>query len=257
MKIQCPITHEIMDKEDCFTCALDHVLPPCGFSFGLLSKIYEGSDRSGVHVTDITGCLRRAYYNKLAPAPIAPNNHLILTLGTVAHALFEKNDNFLKSEIEVEGLGIVGRLDVLQRTTVIDYKTTRWMNPSRLPYGSHGLQVNIYGLLLRKMGHEVDQLAIQYIDMSGPTKCRSCKVSVINNNGTYECPKCMKVFPDGHLGALLIDIQLMDDEYLEEYIIERGAILRKGMAEKIVPDAEPSFLCNYCDHRDKCPEALR
>lgn len=260
MNIICAASGEVLDIEKCYRCALNNIPTPCGYTYGLIKEIYKQADRSGIHVTDLTGCLRKAFYDKSTEIPKSPADKLILTIGTMAHALLEEDDEFLKSEIEVEAFGVVGRADAIHGTTLIDYKTTRWLKPSRLPYGAHGLQVNIYARLLKEMGVEIDKLVIQYIDMSGPTKCRACRKAAVMNNGVVECPSCEKVFPDGHIGAVSFEVPMMDDDEIEEFIVTRSRELRDALdhvddPDVVVPDAEPSFLCGYCDHTDICPEA--
>ena len=59
---------------------------------------------------------------------------------------------------------------VYKNGRIVDYKTTRWLKIDKLPYGSHVQQLNIYAALLRSTGPGSTIAAIQYIDMSGPSK---------------------------------------------------------------------------------------
>jgi hypothetical protein len=130
------------------------------------------------------------------------------------------------------------------------------MTPSRLPYGSHQLQVNIYAYLLRQLGREVNRLFIQYVDMSGPTKCRKCNVPVERIDGNNVCPKCLSAPREAHLGALLIEIPMMDDEEVKSHIETRVGVLRGAMDSGAIPEGEPGFLCNYCPSLLLCPEGM-
>lgn len=132
---------------------------------------------------------------------------------------------------------------------------TRWMYVNKLPYGSHSTQVNIYAWMLRKMGREVNRLQIQYVDASGPTKCRKCRVpvrAILDESGGIElkCPKCGNFVTSAHLGAYLVDIPLWTDEEVEDMILEKKENLEAALAMNMPPEAEPGFLCAYCSHRD-------
>ena len=139
---------------------------------------------------------------------------------------------------------------------VITHNSTRWLYPSKLPYGSHALQVNIYAWLLRKMGREVNQLQIQYIDMSGPTKCRKCRVSVRMFNGELKCPSCLQYVNGAHLGAVLVEVPLMEEREIEELVASRRDRLQLALALGEPPEREPGFLCAYCSHYEICQSEL-
>ena len=139
---------------------------------------------------------------------------------------------------------------------VITHNSTRWLYPDKLPYGSHTLQVNIYAWLLRKMGREVNQLQIQYIDMSGPTKCRKCRVSVRMFNGELKCPSCLQYVNGAHLGAVLVEVPLMEEREIEELVASREGPAAVGTGAGRPPEREPGFLCAYCSHYEICQSEL-
>ena len=162
-----------------------------------------------MHVTDLTGCLKKAYLDKAKPKPQWVHERLVLFIGTAMHGLLEEGDEIIDAELPLEAYGVRGTADVVYKADgrVIDYKTTRWLNPSKLPYGSHELQVNIYAQLLRGMGREVSDLFIQYIDMSGPTKCRQCRLPVRPEaSGILACPRCGVAPKNAHLGVALMEV---------------------------------------------------
>lgn len=239
---------------ECLDCSLsgrNH----CGMDYGLLKKIHAGSDRSGVHVTDLTGCLLRAYWGKTHPKPKYVHEMLVLAMGTAIHGFLEDSDEHMDCELPLEAMGVVGTADVVYKDgRIVDYKSTRWIYPDKLPYGSHTLQVNIYAHLLRKMGRQVKSLAIQYIDVSGPTKCRSCKRVVrMNAEGELACPKCGNQPRGAHLGAVLVPVPLMSEWEIEKFIDDRRGILEMALEAGMLPEAEPSFLCDYCEYQEECP----
>ncbi len=256
--IQCPAGKGLLTKEACLECS--RAIPsPCGYSYALLKAIYNNDgDRSGeIHVTDITGCLLKAYYGKTDPIPTSVADRLVLFLGNAVHNAAEDSDQFVDCELPIDGDGIMGRIDQLYKDGVLtDFKTTRWMVLSKLPYGSHSLLVNIYAHLLRQKSIDVKRMFIQYVDMSGPTKCRKCKVPVQLIDNVLVCPRCLTAIKDAHLGAALVEIPFMNEEDIAEQIKTRVNILSQAMRTQVAPPAEPSFLCSYCGESSsfRCPE---
>lgn len=246
-----------MHPDKCLKCALDQE-NDCGYDYALLRVLFTDPPRTGIHVTDLTGCLRRSYLDKAEPSPEYVHEMLIRSLGTMTHGHFEGSDEYLDSEIPVEADGIVGRADIVYKDgRIVDFKTTRWLMPDKLPYSSHGLQVNIYAYLLRKMGREINSLQIQYIDLSGPAKCRIHKMPVrYNALGQLTCPVCDNSPKGAHLGAVLFDIPFLPEDEIARTVNERRDALNKALKSKEQPKAEPSFLCNYCAHVEKCAEGL-
>jgi hypothetical protein len=260
MKVMCSgtPTKGIITTEQCIDCALarDNT---CGYDYALLKSMFYGSDRSGVHVTDLTGCLKKAYLDKALPKPQFVHERLVLTIGTAMHGFLEEGDEYIDAELPLEAFGVRGTADVVYKADgrVIDYKTTRWLNPSKLPYGSHELQVNIYAHLLRGMGREVSDLFIQYIDMSGPTKCRSCRLPVRpETSGILSCPKCGNSPRNAHLGVALLEVPTLEEDEIRDLVDERKGALDFANQMESAPDAEPGFLCSYCPHWEHgdCPE---
>ena len=247
--------HAHVDQDTCLNCALNNG-QDCGMDYSFLTAFWDWASekREGIHVTDLTGCLRKSFYEKTRPVPTLIHENLLLFLGTITHSMFEQeNDNYV-AELKLEGLDVVGRADIIYNDgTVIDLKTTRWLNSSKLPYGNHESQVNIYAQLLREMGREVKELYIQYIDLSGPTQCRTCKTRyAMDKRGQIACPSCGKTSKDAHLGAVKLQIPLWSDANAKTFITERRDILRKALTDLVPPPAEKTWLCNYCHHKNVC-----
>jgi CRISPR/Cas system-associated exonuclease Cas4 (RecB family) len=241
-----------LPREECFACARAGK-QTCGFDYILVRALLDTSERTGIHVTDITGCLRKSWYTKTTTAPEFVHGVFYRVMGTIAHGVLEHHGENDEAEVAVEALGLTGRMDVYRDGRIIDFKSTRWLTPSKLPYGSHELQVNIYAEMLRQNGKEVTSAAIQYIDMSGPTKCRTCKAMYEPDaTGGLVCPKCGKSSNDAHAGAVLIEVPLMDRDELQKLIVERRDALLKALQTGKMPRAEPSFLCDYCPFVDIC-----
>lgn len=260
---------DIVSKEDCLACAAQHE-NRCGYTYSLLRFLYRAQpDRSGIHVTDLTGCLRRAYFSKTREVVQYPHEFLVLALGSITHAFLEGNDDVVDTEVKLDAMGVVGTTDVKHHNgrafgpfKVTDLKTTRWLKPANLPYGSHDLQVNIYSALLREMGYDVTAASIQYIDLSGPSKCRKCKLTVVPSSeevGLLICPNCGKAPNGAHMGAVEFEIDLQDEDEIKAVVEERRDILLLSLEMDDHPEAEPGFLCSYCKFNDEgtCSEGAQ
>ena len=246
--------------QSCLDCSLTFD-NPCLYDYGILKAMFDKPEREGIHVTDLTGCLRKAYYDKTTPLPVPVHSLLVMYAGTAVHAGFEKNgDGRSQSELAVEYGGVVGRVDRLYNDGILlEIKTTRWMVPSRLPYGSHELQVQIYAHMLEKMGRPVRRAFIQYVDVSGPTKCTSgtkwakCSALVVLRDGQYICPKCGRDYPEGHLGAWRVEVDLSRD--VEELVSRSRQALETAIQTHVPPYPEVGWQCGYCQYVDICDAA--
>lgn len=253
MDILCMCGHGRCDASECLGRAAKR---ECQWDYGLLRFVVgDRQARPDVHVTDLTGCLRRAYFSKTVHAAQFPHEMLALSLGSITHGLLEGGDEIIRTEVPLRALGIVGKADVVYVDGFItDYKTTRWLTPSKLPYGSHVLQVNIYAQLLREQGEEPIGASIQYIDLSGPTKCRACKLPVIPVDGALECPICHARPRDAHLGGVLYPVDLKPADEIRHLIEERRDLLILALKSENQPDPEVGWLCGYCPFIEICEE---
>ena len=104
------------------------------------------------------------------------------------------------------------------------------------------------------MGREVNELYIQYIDLSGPTQCKTCRTRFVKNKetGAIECPSCRNSFRDAHTGVVKYPIPLWPEEHALEFITTRRDILKKALFDLIPPPPEKDWLCNYCHHVEVC-----
>lgn len=250
MKIQCPVGRydTPVEHTTCLSCSRSN-FRKCNFSYPLLKAIYASNDdrTKEIHVTDLNECLLRAYYSKVEPAPIDPAEQLVMFAGKAVHEYigkFVENDVFFESEVPVDRIGITGRADLVSDEEIIDVKTTRWMKPTALPYGSHATQVNVYHWMLDQYEKKGDRkLQVQYIDLTGPTRCRKCK-SLYNHNGLCRCGIPMP--ENAHLGVALVDIPVVDSNELGESLAVRKHILRQAIDNGVPPEAEPGWICSYC-----------
>jgi hypothetical protein len=257
MKVKCSgELYGVIDHEDCLKCAsMLEGRQPCGYGYRLLKALFTGQEeRPTIHVTDLTGCLLKSYWDKTQPNVPYVHELLVLWIGRAIHDALDVNDDNVVSEIPFTEMGVEGRVDAIYEWGIEDAKTTRWMKPQNLPYGSHEDQVNLYHYLY-KLGHEVgDRLQVQMIDMSGPTRCKQrqsgvpCGGVMRMIDGVVKCPKCLHTYPGAHLGATLVEIDVAEKETIENFIKERRDKLQEAINTRVEPDPEPSFLCGYCPH---------
>lgn len=247
MKIMCSgdIYPEPIDTSTCLDCALSYSgEQPCGYGYPLLKAIFatqEGDKRAKeIHVTDITGCLLKAYLDKTAPVAPYVHDMLYLFIGIAVHSALDINDQNVASEVSFEKNSLHGRADAIFEDLLLDHKTTRWLTPYKLPYGTHSDQVNIYNSVFNK-----SRIQIQYIDMSGPTRCKPCKVAMRMIDGVIQCPSCGNAPKSAHLGAVIYEISPQD---MRGFIDKRVSELALHMSNGTEPEPEPGFLCSYCDH---------
>ncbi len=106
-------------------------------------------DRSNeIHVTDITGCLLKAFLDKTIPTSELVHHKLVWWLGTAVHDALLTEDEHFKAEVPVGKDGLMGRADAIYaHGTIEDVKTVRWYKPSNhihpaqatLCHATHGL----------------------------------------------------------------------------------------------------------------------
>jgi hypothetical protein len=228
--------YEELEHTECLECAKREVTPPCGFTFPLLNAIFKYTkETEGYHVTSLLGCLLKAHFDLTDPAPRYVHDLLLPFLGWAVHDAVERAlpEDF-QSEIKVEADGIEGSADIFDGKVVYDIKTVRWLEHS-VPYASHADQISAYGELLG-----AEQQVIQYIDMTGPPRCKKCNLSLVMQDGWPTCPNCGYRDKRNHLGAVAVNVprkEVMHELKRRKLILEQGLHM-----------AEPSYLCNYCPY---------
>jgi CRISPR/Cas system-associated exonuclease Cas4 (RecB family) len=260
-KVICSAGKGVVTRKACMECAVSSELrhPDCGIDPGLLVALLDRQDRPDIHVSDLVGCLKRAHLSKKAPEPQYVHSMIYVAAGSAVHSYLEDHDSdFFESEVPLRHEDVLGTADrIYSEGRIIDFKTTRWLKLESLPYGSHSLQLNYYAHMLRKIGRKVTSLAIQYIDLSGPTKCRKCQQIVVPGPFGLECPVCHNTPKGAHLGVALVEVPLMAEEELEKLFESRRKALESALSNGHTAQAEPSFLCGYCEFVQKCNEGLR
>src|SRR5690242_12319182 len=133
-KIMCSAGKGEMSAEACLRCALTLGSPPCGYDYALLNALFNDKERTGIHVTDLTGCLRKAYYEKQDGALEYPHEMIVRFVGTAVHKYIEEfPSEHLDNELPLAMDGLVGTADIVYKNgRIVDTKTTRWMSPNKL-----------------------------------------------------------------------------------------------------------------------------
>jgi hypothetical protein len=211
------------------------------FPYPLLAAIRASNkDRYPISASKLGHCPRQSYYQATVDYYVVPGGQLAPMMGTWAHTLVEENTppNTM-AELELswttpEGVRVTGTADLVDvpNSTLSDWKTTRWMVPAKLPYGTHASQVNVYRWLLWKdKGIKVDRLQICYVDVSGPDK----------KKGT-------------HNGYYAVDIDVWDDSVIDPYIRENALLLHQLIYEGncTLPKrvgGDKKWMCRFCPPR--------
>lgn len=262
--VDCPYREVELTFKQCLDCAKSQQ-KRCPFIYPVLAACFGSKDlkRTGIHVSDLTSCLRKAYYSKRLDWYQAPGSLITLLMGTTIHSTMEEYappGALVELELEAKtkkGVIVKGRIDLYESgpQTLTDWKTTRWMYLNKLPYGNHGTQLNIYAWLLRENGYPVKKMQVQYIDLSGPSKCKKCKGPLRpQKGGDYECTRCGKMYAGDkvHPGVALIPIDHID---MTSFIDEKSSQLQWALDQEIAPekvDKKGNWICGYCEFTKEC-----
>jgi CRISPR/Cas system-associated exonuclease Cas4 (RecB family) len=249
--------------KECLACQ-DSCLPK-PFLHALIESV---EDRTGmISATSITSCLRKTYYEHTVNYYENILNVYVPFRGKVFHSILEsyKGEDFLSElriEREIDGHVISGKFDSYDKVNQIlyDYKTSKscpcvhfpnmtrnskcarfkpdplqmkkaterkkplpactvinCKNKNNKPYDGHILQMNIYRWIMEANDLPVKKMCVLYMDMS-------C-VRVI------ECPSKGDI---------------------ENFIKVRLRSLVECLEDKVLPDAERGWLCDYCHFKGMC-----
>lgn len=264
--VKCPYHKRSIKFKECLQCALDNDTP-CGFTYSLLraGSVLLSKPRPKVHVTDLTGCLRRAYFGKVADYYEPPSQWIAAVLGIFIHSKLEE---FAPPDSQVElslgaitlsGVEVVGTVDLLTKDGVIvDSKSKRWLNKVRLPSSGNSRQINIYRWLLNENGYEANGGVLEYLALQGATRCRKCKCELEQKEDKkWICPKCKKEWDEekAHRGTFRANVEIYSLSAVEKWVDERAVILDNALklgtiAPKVSKAGE--WVCSYCSFQKEC-----
>ena len=264
--VKCPHYKRPILFKECLECALANDTP-CGFPYGLLKagSVLLAKPRPKVHVTDLTGCLRRAYFGKVADYYEPPSQWIASILGIFIHSKLEEfappgsYTELPLSAVTPSGVEVVGTVDLLTKDGEIrDTKSKRFLTPERLPDSSNSRQVNIYRWLLHENGYTAKSGVLEYLALRGATRCQKCKCELIQREDKkWECPKCKKEWDEkkAHRGTFRAKVEIYPLEAVEQWVDQRAMILDNALnlgtiAPKI--DESGGWVCDYCSFRKEC-----
>jgi CRISPR-associated exonuclease Cas4 len=172
-----------------------------------------------IHVSEVAGCLRRAWYERVRPQPALDPNNVVIMVGNGVHEKLQEllAEKGWQSEVEakykVKDFWLVGHADLYhpEEQVVLELKTSSKVPEE--PYRGHALQINSYIFMLRaKRGY------IVYVARDGG----------------------VKVFEHRF------------DKRLWSETVKRAMQLHEAVAERRKPPAEKGPHCRFCPYKWYC-----
>ena len=195
-----------------------------------LVKKSKPRENHSIHVSEVVGCLRKAYYNRKYGDEqlnhLAPTKRVILSLGLSTHLILEEilEELGYKTEstytLNLGSLKLVGTPDAInpQRNSILEIKTVNKLPEQPLEH--HILQLNTYQGILK---------------------------TIYNSRP-----------PIGHIiyihkrdGQIKIYTHIFNEQLFNK-IIEKARIYHEYITQNQEPPAEPNWLCNYCEWKWRC-----
>jgi hypothetical protein len=220
-----------------------------GFPYTILKAIKDDTDQEHdlISASQLAGCLRQAYLRRTVDYYEEPGRRIPLLMGNFVHHILEKGaPEDALTEVPLQwttphGITVTGHADFVwpQLRLLTDWKTARWVNPEKLPYGHHEIQINLYAFMLRHNEIEpvvnVEELQLVYIDLTGPAR-----------NG-------------GHNGVVVVPIDFWPDEKVASFITARAGLLYLAQEQGTIPpmiERDERWACRYCAERifNRCRE---
>ena len=191
--------------------------------------LVDRSTQTQVGPSEIGGCRRKVWY-RLNAQPHTNENQskLAAIMGTAIHAAIEDaiqhldpegKDYLVESEVSHGDMKAHVDLFIPSTGAVIDWKTSKVKNLSYFPSTQQRWQVQLYGYLLSKNGHEVKTVNLVAIARDGDEK----------------------------------NVKVHTEDYSEEVALTAMAWLEevKAMTELPEPEKDANFCKNYCQYYDE------
>lgn len=196
------------------------------------SRISKSQKTKTYSVTEIIGCLRKPFYQKLDSKKLVGQYEIVENMWPTVRGklLHEMSKAYKWNELDIEfdillGEGRVGtvsgRLDMYdwKTRTIIDLKTTKDVysqaENNTIPKDDHILQIQCYGTIFSNI-IPIENLVLLYADL--------------NDMIAFRVPSQDKTW------------------WLKERILE----LEKSISEKKPPTREISKACNFCKYKNMC-----
>jgi len=138
---------------------------------GIRDEIQEEHDQmesspDRIHVTELTGCLRKAYLRRVSPVPLDFHQSLHMWRGRLLHSTLLKHyeQREVPLELPVGGFAIAGRADAVDGDRVVELKVTpsiHFIEKRGMPHPWHVRQLQFY---MHCLGVSFGEL--YYLDLS-------------------------------------------------------------------------------------------
>ena len=192
-----------------------------------ISKSFDDkkSNHKKISVTEAIQCLRKSYFRRKIPHRIPETNMMHMMVGRAVHEYLQKcfsefNDAEIEFEVRVEDDLISGYVDAVLKIDneeyLLEFKTVKDV-PNK-PQSLHRLQLNTY-------------LALY----SSPFKSNCGFVVYIPKTS-----KPMRIY----------SVKLNLDDFA--YVRRRAEILAEALHKEIIPHAEMSSSCYFCEFHEIC-----
>jgi len=171
-----------------------------------------------IHVSEVSDCLRKAFYYRTMDIPIPDDKLVILTIGGLIHRIVQKELTGMGFKCELElthdvgPFTLVGHADALNSIGLLELKSVTRM--PREPYHHHLLQTNAYMVMA-----DVNYGEIVYISKAGGY---------------------LRTYP------------LRPDQALFDFLVSRACQLYEALQRNEPPKPEPSKLCRWCSAYPIC-----
>ena len=208
--------------------------------YSRVSTVVE--DRTNdIHVTDLVGCLRKAWFSKKYPIPLSKRDIEVLWFGKKAHEFIQLAHpdlgDFYELPLEYytpSGTRVIGSSDeVLLKNNgdsymVVDKKFVKTIPPSIYPH--HRRQILFYAVMIEETaGLKVDEAGILYISLWGHSNTRS--------------------FSEKFLSIRLDDTL---KKRAKEDLDRRADTLREHLEKNIPPPPMFTEECEWCKYYSWC-----
>jgi CRISPR/Cas system-associated exonuclease Cas4 (RecB family) len=185
------------------------------------------------HVTELCGCLRRSYLERIKGHDETYKELWIKQRGNALHRQVSYAFQGWKElpvqmtiPAENELIILAGHIDAYdpEEAEMTEFKSTRYVSWQKergiLPHRHHVQQIRVYYTIwTKRYGFPVDTLSIAYMDDETP-------------------PTRFEIEPQD----------------ITEWLTERTTAFHRAMLRNTIPTAEPGPLCHYCSFKGTCSE---
>ena len=220
VKIKCPETGDIVEADQCepFLKKYPPIVRKVLIKEKRPRKPREGKPQFGVGRL-VNECMRRAYYDMTEETFFTPAKLWIFERGHAIHEHLqkplEKHEKEVFKKVKFPLFNLIGFIDAIHEGVLYEFKTTSDLPVQ--PQAHHQLQVQGYFSMLSPEEQEkIDKILIVYVSLK--------------DIKTFEIPK----------------------RNVLAFLESKGAVLARALETKTPPMLTKSWLCRYCDFKDKC-----